>query len=62
MPCFVAEAGHSGKTYRHIGTTDYKMRFDYLRLFMGTRYAAFYYPTEKTGGYVTFSLSPDNNR
>ncbi len=61
MPCFVADAGHSGKTYRHIGTTDYKMRFDYLRLFMGTRYAAFYYPTKKTGGYVTFTLSPDNN-
>ncbi|HBN46731.1 MAG TPA: glycoside hydrolase [Prevotella sp.] len=51
-----------GKTFRHIGTTDYKMRFDYLRLFMGTRYAAFYYPTKNKGGHVTISLSPDNNK
>ena len=50
-----------GKTFHHIGTTDYKMRFDYLRLFMGTRYAAFYYPTKTTGGRVTIGLSTDNN-
>lgn len=44
-----------GKTYRKIGS-DYKMRFDYRRLFMGTRYAAFYYATKQTGGQVTVRL------
>ena len=44
-----------GKTWKKIGT-DYKMRFDYRRLFMGTRYAAFYYPTKATGGEVTIQL------
>lgn len=45
-----------GKTFKHIGTADYKMRFDFMRLFMGTRYAAFYYPTKTAGGKVTISL------
>lgn len=45
-----------GKTFKKIGTTDYKMRFDYTRLFMGTRYAAFYYPTKTAGGKVTINL------
>lgn len=40
-----------GKTYKQIGG-DYKMIFDYRRLFMGTRYAAFYYPTKNVGGKV----------
>lgn len=44
-----------GKTWTKIGS-DYKMRFDYMRLFMGTRYAAFYYPTKQTGGQVTIQL------
>ncbi|MCH5175976.1 MAG: family 43 glycosylhydrolase [Prevotellaceae bacterium] len=44
-----------GKTYRRIGT-DYKMIFDYTRLFMGSRYAAFYYATKETGGEVTVRL------
>lgn len=44
-----------GKTWHKIGG-DYKMIFDYRRLFMGTRYAAFYYPTKKTGGTVTIKL------
>ena len=44
-----------GKTWKKIGT-DYKMIFDYRRLFMGTRYAAFYYPTKTTGGEVTIQL------
>jgi len=44
-----------GKTYKQIGG-DYKMIFDYRRLFMGTRYAAFYYPTKKVGGKVKISL------
>lgn len=30
----------------------YKMRFDYRRLFMGTRYAIFNYATKQGGGYV----------
>ncbi|MDE5739052.1 MAG: glycoside hydrolase, partial [Bacteroidaceae bacterium] len=46
-----------GKTFTQIGTHDYKMRFDYRRLFMGTRYAAFYYPTIQTGGQVTLTLN-----
>ena len=45
-----------GKTFTQIGTKDYKMRFDYRRLFMGTRYAAFYYPTSQTGGQVVLTL------
>ncbi len=45
-----------GKTYRPIGTPDYKMRFDYRRLFMGTRFAAFYYATQTPGGQVLLRL------
>ena len=45
-----------GKTFKQIGTANYKMRFDYRRLFMGTRYAAFYYPTKTTGGQITVGL------
>ena len=45
-----------GKTFTQIGTHDYKMRFDYRRLFMGTRYAAFYYPTSQAGGQVVLAL------
>jgi hypothetical protein len=45
-----------GKNFTKIGTTDYKMRFDYTRLFMGTRYATFYYPTKQVGGQVTLML------
>lgn len=41
-----------GKTWKTIGNP-YKMRFDYRRLFMGSRYAAFYYSTKQTGGTVT---------
>jgi hypothetical protein len=45
-----------GKTFTKIGTADYKMRFDYRRLFMGTRYAAFYYATQQVGGQVSVEL------
>lgn len=31
---------------------EFKMRFDYLRLFMGTRFAIFNYATKEKGGYV----------
>lgn len=32
--------------------TEYKMIFDYRRLFMGSKFAIFNYATKKTGGYV----------
>jgi len=40
-----------GHQWQRIGST-FKMRFDYRRLFMGTRFAIFNYATEKSGGYV----------
>ncbi len=40
-----------GKTFSKIGK-DYRMRFDYRRFFMGTRYAIFNYATMNTGGYI----------
>lgn len=39
------------KTWKRIGV-DFKMRFDYQRLFMGTRFAIFNYATKALGGYV----------
>ncbi len=44
-----------GERFKKIGC-DYKMRFDFMRLFMGSRYAAFYYSTAQTGGYVDVTL------
>ncbi|MCQ2253806.1 MAG: glycoside hydrolase, partial [Bacteroidales bacterium] len=41
-----------GKNFQKIGS-DFKMRFDYRRLFMGTRYAVFNYATKQKGGKVT---------
>jgi hypothetical protein len=41
-----------GKNFTQIGTPNYQMRFDYRRLFMGTRYAAFYFATKTEGGQV----------
>ncbi len=38
-------------TWTPIGTP-FKMRFDYQKLFMGTRFAIFNYATKSTGGYV----------
>ena len=40
-----------GRQWTKIGG-DYKMRFDYRRLFMGTKYAIFNYATKATGGYI----------
>lgn len=40
-----------GKNWYKIGS-DFKMVFDYTRLFMGTRYAIFNYATKQAGGYV----------
>ena len=39
------------KNWVKIGT-DFKMRFDYQRLFMGTRFAIFNYATKVLGGYI----------
>ena len=44
-----------GQTFHQIGD-DYKMRFDFMRFFMGTRYALFYYATAEAGGEVTVKL------
>lgn len=40
-----------GQKWRKIGN-DYKMQFDYRRLFMGTKFGIFNYATKKKGGYV----------
>lgn len=40
-----------GKVWNAIGN-DFKMIFDYRRMFMGTRFAIFNYATQETGGYV----------
>ncbi|KAB4417323.1 glycoside hydrolase [Bacteroides thetaiotaomicron] len=39
------------KTWTKIGT-DFKMQFDYTRLFVGTRFAIFNYATKMIGGYI----------
>lgn len=39
------------KEWKKIGT-DFKMRFDYTRLFMGSKFAIFNYATKSLGGYV----------
>ncbi len=41
-----------GQQWTPIGTSDYKMRFDWRRFFMGSKFAIFCYATKKTGGYV----------
>ena len=45
-----------GKSWTQIGG-DYKMIFDYTRLFMGSRYAAFYYSTKQVGGSVSIDYN-----
>lgn len=39
------------KNWKKIGE-DFKMKFDYRRLFIGTRFAIFNYATNSLGGYV----------
>ena len=41
-----------GQKWEQIGTKDYRMRFDYRRFFMGSKFAIFCYATKKAGGYV----------
>ena len=40
-----------GNVWSKIGTP-YKMRFDYRKLFMGSKFAIFCYATKQTGGYL----------
>ena len=41
-----------GEQWTKIGTNDYRMRFDWQRFFMGSKFAIFCYATKKAGGYV----------
>ena len=41
-----------GEEWFRMGTTDYRMRFDWRRFFMGSKFAIFNYATKKAGGYV----------
>ena len=41
-----------GEEWTKIGTTDYRMRFDWRRFFMGSKYAIFNFATKKAGGYI----------
>lgn len=41
-----------GEQWTKIGTTDYQLRFDWQRFFMGTKFGIFCYATKKTGGYI----------
>ena len=43
-----------GENFTQIGTKDYRMRFDWRRFFMGSKFALFNYATKKSGGYVDF--------
>ena len=40
-----------GKEWNRIGN-DYRMRFDWQRFFMGSKFAIFNYATKEAGGYV----------
>ena len=53
-----------GDQWTQVGTRDYKMRFDWQRFFMGTKFGIFCYATRKTGGYVdvdAFNYSKKDN-
>jgi beta-xylosidase len=41
----------NNKNWKPLGDL-FQMKYDYKRLFMGTRYAIFCYTTKNTGGYV----------
>ena len=41
-----------GEQWTKIGTNDYRMRFDWQRFFMGSKFAIFCYATKKLGGWV----------
>ena len=46
-----------GRTWQPIGDS-FKMRFDYRRIFMGTRFAVFNFATKAPGGRVKATISP----
>ena len=41
-----------GKEWKKIGTDNYRMRFDFRRFFMGSKFGIFNYATKKAGGYI----------
>ena len=41
-----------GEQWEKIGSENYRMRFDYRRFFMGSKFAIFNYATKKVGGYI----------
>ena len=41
-----------GEQWTKIGTTDYRLGFDWRRFFMGTKFGIFCYATKKKGGWV----------
>ena len=43
-----------GEQWTKIGTKNYRMTFDYRRLFMGSKFALFCYATKQTGGWADF--------
>ena len=45
-----------GQQWEKIGTTDYRLRFDWRRFFMGSKFAIFNYATKKTGGFIDVDL------
>ena len=52
-----------GKTWNKAGG-DYRMRFDWQRFFMGTKFAIFNYATKSEGGYIdvdSFDYTKINN-
>lgn len=49
--CAFFSFSEDGKIFRKVGK-NFRMRFDYKRFFMGTRFAIFNYATKKTGGYI----------
>ena len=50
-----------GQQWTSIGK-EYRMRFDYRRFFMGSKYALFCYATKKTGGYADFDYFHFNRK
>ncbi len=43
---------YDGSQWIPIGSQGYKMRFDYRRFFMGSKFAIFCYATKQSGGYL----------
>lgn len=52
---------NDGDSFNRIGS-EFQMRFDYLRLFMGTRFAIFNYATKTTGGFIDVNYFKYNRK